>query len=283
MVMLPSHSSLSSHAQAWSDLAGSGGGAIMPTERPARLKSKGRCYNPASRWQQLLRSRPGLMRQWFSFHLTSLRSPHSMQQQIKHQMVVTIFNGNSTFSPTVRSPDPSSLAPAVMHWPLCLFTMYTRSLDQRGWQGEGSSTYDGGSPLRWVAHKRQHEEVPAHRTLQCGLGGRACTEIIIEVTQHFLRKHFLNPQIKFRSLFTHSHHCHCFVAITYLSVDYSVKVSRVRTTPAVFTTVPSAVSTVTGMYFTLINCSMYEQETDIIMDPMISEQQTKLYRSFNEH
>lgn len=27
---------------------------------------------------------------------------------------------------------------------------------------------------------------------------------------------------------------------------------------------------------------MYEHETDIIMDPMISEQQTKLYRSFKD-
>ncbi|XP_030615450.1 placenta-expressed transcript 1 protein [Delphinapterus leucas] len=32
-----------------------------------------------------------------------LQPPHSMQQQIKHQMVVTIFNGNSTFSPTLTT------------------------------------------------------------------------------------------------------------------------------------------------------------------------------------
>lgn len=69
-----------------------------------------------------------------------------MQQQIKHQMVVTIFNGNSTFSPTVRSPDPSSLAPAVMHWPLLLvYDVHTQPWSARLTRG-GEQHIQWGKP-----------------------------------------------------------------------------------------------------------------------------------------
>lgn len=138
-----------------------------------------------------------------------------MWQQIKDQ-AVTICNRNSPCPLTVWSPSLSISHPAMMHWLLCLFTVYTDGLGQQGWQGEGSSTDDGGHgkqgiPLCWIGHKMDVTRTPATHFYSEGWWGKAYTEIITKVKHHILEKAFPKLPDKFRLPIIHSHTFHCFI------------------------------------------------------------------------
>lgn len=83
IVRLSGHFALSSHALAWSDLIGFGGGTTMPTGWHTGIEAKGNCYCSASQWQQLLRSQPRIIRvrTFLPSHLIKASTPHATTEK----------------------------------------------------------------------------------------------------------------------------------------------------------------------------------------------------------